>query len=102
MTIGLFHFLFLSAFLFALGFVGLVASRGHLVRILIALEVMILAIHLLFVALGRFHNTLDGQIISLFFLAATAAEIVVGLSLLVAFYRRYHCMGIKDMAKLKG
>jgi NADH-quinone oxidoreductase subunit K len=100
-SVGIEHFIVLSAILFVIGFAGLALSRHHAVRSLIAIEVMFLGVHILFVSFSGYHGHVHGQIISLFILAVAAAEAAIGLALLLAFFRACQKMGLKDMADLK-
>jgi len=101
LTVGITHFLILGLMLFTIGFGGLALTRRHAVRSLIALEIMFLGVHILFIAFARYHSHVHGQIISLFILAVAAAEAAIGLALLVAFFRTSQKMGLKDMTELK-
>lgn len=101
MTVGITHFLVLGLILFVIGFGGVALTRRHAVRSLIALEIMFLGVHVLFISFSRYHSHIHGQIISLFILAVAAAEAAVGLALLVAFFRGSQKMGLKDMTELK-
>ncbi len=96
------HFLILSSIVFIIGLVGLMMNRRHLIRALLALEVLFLSVHLLFVSSSAFLGDLQGQVMSLFVLGVGAAEVAVGLSLLVLFYRRYQRTDVDDIAQLKG
>ena len=101
MTVGLHHFLSVSILLFVIGLVGLAASRRHLVRSLISLEVLLLSVHILFVSFSAFHGQIHGQIMSLFVLAVAAAEAAIGLALLVLFFRKKQTARVDDMSELK-
>ena len=101
MTIGLMHFLWVSVALFVIGLVGLAASRKHLVKSLIALEVLLLSVHVLFVSFSAFHGQIHGQIVSLFVLAIAAAEAAIGLALLLIFFRQRKTVRVEDMTALK-
>lgn len=101
LNIGIVHFIILSTLIFVVGFLGLALSRRHAVRSLIAIEVMFLGVHILFVSFAGYHGHIHGQIISLFILAVAAAEAAIGLALLVAFFRICQKMEIKDMRELR-
>ena len=79
-------YLVLSAILFAIGTAG-VFLRRNLITILLAVEIMLNAVNLTFVAFGRFLNSVDGQIIVFFVMTVAAAEAAVGLAIVIAMYR---------------
>ena len=87
MTPGLHHYLIVSALLFSLGLLGVVARRNLFV-IFMGLELMLNAANLALVAFSRYHNNLNGQVMVFFIITVAAAEVAVGLALIVALYRR--------------
>jgi NADH-quinone oxidoreductase subunit K len=102
MTIGLEHYLVVSAMLFVLGVAGVIVRRNLLV-IYMSLELMLNAANLALVAFSRFSNppNLDGQVFVFFVIAVAAAEVAVGLALIVAVYRRRHTVHVEDLRTLK-
>lgn len=100
MNAGLEHYLVVSAVLFALGLMGVVAHRNLLV-IYMSLELMLNAANLALVAFSRFNNNLDGQVMVLFVIAVAAAEVAVGLALIVALVRRRRTAQVGDLTSLK-
>ena len=80
------HFLVLSAVLFAIGTAG-VFVRRNLITILLSIEIMLNAVNLTFVAVGRYLGTVDGQIIVFFVVTVAAAEAAVGLAIVIALFR---------------
>ncbi len=86
MEITLNHYLFVSGFLFALGLAGVILRRDLLV-IYMSLEMMLNAANLTLVAFSRFNQRLDGQVFVFFIITVAAAEVAVGLALIVALYR---------------
>ena len=80
------HYLVLSAVLFAIGTAG-VFLRRNLITILLSIEIMLNAVNLTFVAVGRYLGTVDGQIIVFFVMTVAAAEAAVGLALVIALFR---------------
>ena len=86
MTIGLEHYLVVSAMLFSLGLLGVIVRRNLLV-IYMGLELMLNAANLALVAFSHFNNSLDGQVFVFFTITVAAAEVAVGLALIVALYR---------------
>lgn len=89
-----------SALLFSLGLIGVVVRRNLLV-IYMSLELMLNAANLALVALSRFHNNLNGQVMVFFIITVAAAEVSVGLALIVALYRTRHGAHVENLASLK-
>ena len=100
MTVGLEHYLVVSAILFCLGLLGVVARRNLLV-IYMSLELMLNAANLAFVALSRFNNNLNGQVMVFFIITVAAAEVGVGLALIVALYRKRQTAHVEDLTLMK-
>lgn len=100
MTIGLEHYLFVSALLFCIGLFGVVLRRSLLV-IYMSLELMLNAANLALVAFSRFNNNLDGQVMVFFIITVAAAEVAVGLALIVALYRKRQSAHVEDLASMK-
>ena len=100
MTPGLHHYLIVSALLFSLGLLGVVARRNLFV-IFMGLELMLNAANLALVAFSRFHNNLNGQVMVFFIITVAAAEVAVGLALLVALYRKRQTAHVEDLTTLK-
>lgn len=90
----------LSAILFVLGFVGVLLRKNTLV-IYMCLELMLLASTLALVAFSRFHGTLDGSVFVFFILTIAAAEVAVGLAIIVALFRRRHTVQVEELSALK-
>lgn len=100
MTPGLHHYLIVSALLFSLGLLGVVARRNLFV-IYMGLELMLNAANLALVAFSRYHNNLNGQVMVFFIITVAAAEVAVGLALLVALYRKRQTAHVEDLTSLK-
>ena len=97
---GLHHYLIVSALLFSLGLLGVVARRNLFV-VYMGLELMLNAANLALVAFSRFHNNLNGQVMVFFIITVAAAEVAVGLALLVALYRKRQSAHVEDLTSLK-
>ncbi len=97
---GLHHYLIVSALLFSLGLLGVVARRNLFV-IFMGLELMLNAANLALVAFSRYHNNLNGQVMVFFIITVAAAEVAVGLALLVALYRKRQTAHVEDLTSLK-
>lgn len=100
MNVGLEHYLVVSALLFSLGLLGVVLRRNVLI-IYMSLEMMLNAANLALVAFSRFNRNLDGQVMVFFVITVAAAEVAVGLALIVALYRRRQTAHVEDLASLK-
>ena len=96
MTVGLEHYLVVSVLLFALGLLGVIMRRNLLV-IYMSLELMLNAANLALVAFSRFNNNLDGQVLVFFIITVAAAEVAVGLALIVALYRKRQTAHVEDL-----
>ena len=100
MNVGLEHYLIVSAVLFALGLLGVIFRRNVLV-LYMSLELMLNAANLALVAFSRFNNNLDGQVMVFFIITVAAAEVAVGLALIVALFRRRQTTHVEDLTTLK-
>ena len=100
MNIGLQHYLVVSALLFSLGLLGVLVRRNLLV-IYMSLELMLNSANLALVAFSRFNSDLDGQVMVFFVITVAAAEVAVGLALIVALYRRRRSAHVEDLTTLK-
>ncbi len=100
MTVTLQHYLVVSALLFGLGLLGVIVRRNRLI-IYMGLELMLNAANLALVAFSRFNNNLDGQVFVFFIITVAAAEVAVGLALIVALYRRHQTAHVEDLQFMK-
>jgi NADH:ubiquinone oxidoreductase subunit 11 or 4L (chain K) len=100
MNIGLHHFIVLSALLFAIGFFGVLLRKNTLV-IYMCLELMLVATTLALVAFSRFNGTVDGNVFVFFILTVAAAEVAVGLAIIVALFRRRQTVQVEELNALK-
>lgn len=100
MNVGLEHYLVVSAILFCLGLLGVIMRRNLLV-IYMGLELMLNAGNLALVAFSRFNNNLDGQVFVFFIITVAAAEVAVGLALIVALYRKRQTAHVEDLTMMK-
>lgn len=95
------YFLGLSAIMFTIGVLGVILRRNALV-IFMSLELMFNAANLVFVTYASYYQILTGQIFVFFVMAVAAAEVAVGLALMVAIFRTKHSIDIDQMSSLKG
>ena len=100
MTAGLEHYLVVSALLFCLGLLGVIMRRNLLV-IYMSLELMFNAANLALVAFSRFNGHLNGQVMVFFIITVAAAEVAVGLALIVALYRKRQTAHVEDLTTMK-
>ncbi len=100
MTIGLNAYITLSVILFALGFLGVLLRKNTLV-IYMCLELMLVASTLALVAFSRFHGLLDGNVFVFFILTVAAAEVAVGLAIIVALFRRRQTVQVDELNALR-
>ena len=100
MNVGLEHYLVVSGILFCLGLFGVIARRNLLV-IYMGLELMLNAANLALVAFSRFNANLDGQVFVFFVITVAAAEVAVGLALIVALYRKRQTAHVADLTLMK-
>jgi NADH-quinone oxidoreductase subunit K len=94
------HYLLLSGVLFAIGTAG-VFLRRNLITMLLSIEVMLNAVNLTFVALGRYQGRVDGQIITFFVMTVAAAEAAVGLAIVIALFRHRETLSPDAYTSLK-
>lgn len=96
------HVLTLSALLFALSVIGIFLNRKNLIVLLMAIELMLLAVNMNFVAFSRYFGDLNGQIFVFFILTVAAAEAAIGLAILVVLFRNLRSIHVEDLDSLKG
>ena len=102
MTLTLEHFLSLGAMLFALSVVGIFLNRRNLIVLLMAIELMLLAVNTNFVAFSHYLNDMNGQIFVFFILTVAAAESAIGLAILVLIFRNRSSISVDGLNTLKG
>ncbi|MFA5263727.1 MAG: NADH-quinone oxidoreductase subunit NuoK [Opitutaceae bacterium] len=100
MSIGLHQYLLLSAILFAIGFLG-VLLRKNAIIVFMCLEMMLLASTVALVAFSRFNGSMDGNVFVFFILAIAAAEVAVGLAIIVAIFRYHKTVRLDEVNELK-
>ena len=99
-TVTTSHYLLLSMLLFVLGVFGVLMRRSALV-LFMCVELMLNAVNLAFVAFSRMHGSMDGQVIVLFVMVVAAAEVAIGLAIIVAIFRRRLSANVDDMSLLR-
>ncbi|MDN5250231.1 NADH-quinone oxidoreductase subunit NuoK [Betaproteobacteria bacterium LSUCC0117] len=101
-AIGLGHFLSLGAALFALSIIGIFLNRKNLIVLLMAIELMLLAVNTNFVAFSYYLNDMNGQVFVFFILTVAAAESAIGLAILVLLFRNKSTIDVQELDALKG
>ena len=96
------HYLIVAAILFSIGVLGIFINRKNIIVILMAIELMLLAVNINFVAFSRFLGNPDGQIFVFFILTVAAAEAAIGLAILVVLFRNLRTINVQDLDALKG
>ncbi len=99
-TLG--HYLSLGGILFALSVVGIFLNRRNLIVLLMAIELMLLAVNLNFVAFSHYLGDMAGQIFVFFILTVAAAESAIGLAILVVLFRNRASINVEELDELKG
>ncbi len=96
------HYLVLGAILFAISVIGIFLNRRNVIIMLMALELMLLAVNLNFIAFSRYLNDTSGQIFVFFILTVAAAESAIGLAILVLLFRNVGSIDVEELGTLKG
>jgi NADH-quinone oxidoreductase subunit K len=100
MRVGPGAYLLLSAILFAIGVAGVLIRRNAIV-VFMCIELMLNAVNLSFITFAKTNGSLDGQVLAFFSMVVAAAEVVVGLAIIVSVYRRRHSVNVDDARLLK-
>jgi NADH-quinone oxidoreductase subunit K len=101
-VITLSHYLILAALLFMIGIVGIFLNRKNIIILLMAIELMLLAVNINFIAFGYFLGDIAGQIFVFFILTVAAAESAIGLAIIILIFRNNRSINVDDLNKLKG
>jgi len=102
MTIGLPHFLIVAAILFTIGVIGIFINRRNIIVILMAIELMLLAVNINFVAFSVYQHNLIGQVFTMIVLTVAAAEAAIGLAILVVYFRSRGEIAVEHANLMKG
>ena len=102
MTVGLQHYLTLSAVLFAIAIAGIFINRRNVILLLMCIELMLLAVNFNFVAFSRYLGDETGQVFVFFILTVAAAEAAIGLAILVVLFRNRRSISVEDISEMKG
>ena len=100
--ISLSHYLVLAAILFAIAVVGIFLNRKNVIVLLMAIELMLLAVNMNFIAFSHFLDDAAGQVFVFFILTVAAAESAIGLAILVVLFRNLSTINVEELDHLKG
>ena len=100
--ISLSHYLVLGAILFAISVIGIFLNRKNIIVLLMAIELMLLAVNLNFIAFSHFLGNDAGQVFVFFILTVAAAESAIGLAILVVLFRNLNTIDVQDLDSLRG
>lgn len=100
--IGIEHYLVVGAILFVLGVLGIFLNRKNVIVILMAVELILLAVNLNLVAFSAFLHDLTGQVFAMLVLTVAAAEAAIGLAILVIYFRTRGSIAVDDINRMKG
>jgi NADH-quinone oxidoreductase subunit K len=100
--ISLSHFLILGAIVFSIGVAGVFLNRKNVIILLMAIELMLLAVNMNFVAFSHYLQDMAGQVFVFFILTVAAAEAAIGLAILVVLFRNRGTINVEDLDTLKG
>jgi NADH-quinone oxidoreductase subunit K len=96
------HYLLLGGVLFAISVVGIFLNRRNILILLMAIELMLLAVNLNFIAFSHYLGNIQGQVFVFFILTVAAAESAIGLAILVVLFRNLNTIDVEDLDSLKG
>jgi len=100
--LSLSHFLILGAILFAISVVGIFLNRKNVIILLMAIELMLLAVNMNFIAFSHYLGDIAGQVFVFFILTVAAAESAIGLAILMVLFRNLQTINVDDLDSLKG
>jgi NADH-quinone oxidoreductase subunit K len=100
--ISISHYLILGAILFCISVAGIFLNRKNVIILLMAIEIMLLAVNINFVAFSHYLGDIAGQVFVFFILTVAAAEAAIGLAILVVLFRNRHTINVEELDSLKG
>ena len=100
--INLSHYLTLGAIIFTIGVVGIFLNRKNIIILLMAIELMLLAVNMNFIAFSYYLGDIAGQIFVFFILTVAAAEAAIGLAIIIIVFRNNRSIDVEDINRLKG
>ena len=100
--LSLVHYLILGAILFSISIIGIFLNRRNVIILLMAIELMLLAVNMNFIAFSHYLEDTAGQVFVFFILTVAAAESAIGLAILVVLFRNVRTINVDDLDQLKG
>jgi NADH-quinone oxidoreductase subunit K len=100
--IPLSHYLIIGAILFCLSVAGIFINRKNIIILLMAIELMLLAVNMNFIAFSHYLGDINGQVFVFFILTVAAAEAAIGLAILVVLFRNRRTINVDDVSEMKG
>jgi NADH-quinone oxidoreductase subunit K len=101
-VIGLGHYIVVAAILFTIGVLGIFLNRRNVILMLMAIELILLAVNINLVAFSAYLGDLTGQVLAMFVLTVASAEAAIGLAILVIFFRRRGSIAVDDVNRMHG
>ena len=102
LQVDLIHFLIISSIIFFIGVVGIIINRKTVINVLLSVELMLLSVNINMVAFSAYFHELTGQIFTIFILTMAAAEVAVGLAIIINYYNSKGSIDISDINELEG
>ena len=100
--IELIHYLVLASVVFTIGVFGILINRKNLIMVLMSIELLLLAVNINMVAFSSYLHDITGQIFAIFILTVAAAEVSIGLAIIVVYFRNNMNIDLKEMNRMKG
>ena len=100
MVVPLYHIIAIAGLLFTIGVVGVLFRRSAII-VFMSVEIMLNAVNLAFIAFSRYHDSVDGQVFVFFIMTLAAAEVAVGLAIIIALYRNLRTVDLSEIHELK-
>ena len=101
-NVGMLHYIILSALVFTIGMCGVFIHRQSIIGILLSIELMLLGVNICFVAASVHWQSITGQIFVIFILAVAAAEVALGLAILVLYFAQHREIGVGSVSEMRG
>lgn len=100
-NVGMVHFLVVSSILFSVGLSGIFVNRKNIIRLLVSIELMLLAVNINFVTFSSYLQDLTGQVFAIFVLTVAGAEAAIGLAILVVYYHNRGDIEVESVSSMK-
>ena len=100
MVVPIYHVVAIAGLLFAIGMLGVLFRRNAII-VFMSIEIMLNAVNLVFIAFSRYHGSVDGQVFAFFIMTLAAAEVAVGLAIIVSIFRNLRTTDLSEIRLLK-